>query len=125
MNQRYATSSSTAFLFRRIAGELGVPIQSFVIRQVRLWSSAGPYSTCEETLIFVCHFLQDMGCGSTIGPILATRLGVRTVDIGVPQLSMHSIREMCAADDVGGAIKFFAGFFRRFGPTDDSLTGTD
>ena len=66
-----------------------------------------------------------MGCGSTIGPILATRLGVRTVDVGVPQLSMHSVREMCAAEDVVAATRFFSGFFRRFGPVDDSLTGAD
>jgi aspartyl aminopeptidase len=64
-NQRYATTSLTSFLFRTIAGEAGVPVQNFVVR-------------------------QDMGCGSTIGPICAARLGIRTVDVGVPQLSMHS-----------------------------------
>lgn len=99
-NQRYATTPATAFLFRRIAAGLGVPLQAFVVR-------------------------QDMGCGSTIGPIIATRLGLRTVDIGIPQLSMHSVREMCAAEDVGTAVRFFSGFFDAFGPADAALTGAE
>jgi aspartyl aminopeptidase len=73
-NQRYATSSSTAAAFQRACEAAQVPFQ-----------------------MFVSH--NNMPCGSTIGPITATRLGIDTVDVGVPQLSMHSARELCGVDD--------------------------
>ena len=73
-NQRYATSSATAAMFRRACETAGVPHQVFVSR-------------------------NNMPCGSTIGPITATRLGIDTVDVGVPQLSMHSARELCGTAD--------------------------
>ena len=73
-NQRYATSSSTAAAFRRACETADVPFQLFVSR-------------------------NNMPCGSTIGPITATRLGIDTVDVGVPQLSMHSARELCGTED--------------------------
>ncbi len=73
-NQRYATSATTAALFQRACETAGVPWQVFVSR-------------------------NNMPCGSTIGPITATRLGIDTVDVGVPQLSMHSARELCGVDD--------------------------
>jgi aspartyl aminopeptidase len=73
-NQRYATSSATAALVRRACEAANVPFQTFVSR-------------------------NNVPCGSTIGPITATRLGIDTVDVGIPQLSMHSARELCGAHD--------------------------
>ncbi|CAA7400475.1 unnamed protein product [Spirodela intermedia] len=88
-NQRYATNAVTSFIFREIAGKHNLPVQDFVVR-------------------------NDMPCGSTIGPILASGVGIRTVDVGIPQLSMHSIREMCAVDDVSHAYKHFKAFYEEF-----------
>jgi aspartyl aminopeptidase len=73
-NQRYATSAATAARFQQACHRAGVPSQVFVSR-------------------------NSMPCGSTIGPITATRLGIDTVDVGVPQLSMHSARELCGVRD--------------------------
>ncbi|GFP82443.1 probable aspartyl aminopeptidase [Phtheirospermum japonicum] len=64
---------------------------------------------------------SDMLCGSTIGPILASGVGIRTVDVGAPQLSMHSIREMCAVDDVKHSYEHFKAFFQEFSRLDDKL----
>lgn len=73
-NQRYASNSRTSGLYRQLSAQLGLPCQSFVVR-------------------------SDMACGSTIGPLTAAKLGVKTLDIGVPQLAMHSIREMAGSLD--------------------------
>jgi aspartyl aminopeptidase len=73
-NQRYATNSVSAALFRRIGKLAGVPMQEFAVR-------------------------SDAGCGATIGSIIATLSGVLTVDVGTPQFSMHSIREMMGSRD--------------------------
>jgi aspartyl aminopeptidase len=64
---------------------------------------------------------NDMGCGSTIGPILASGVGIRTVDVGAPQLSMHSIREMCAADDVKHSYEHFKAYFHEFSHLDPRI----
>jgi aspartyl aminopeptidase len=60
-------------------------------------------------------------CGSTIGPILATSCGMRTVDVGVPQLSMHSIREMCGVADVHSAYVLLQAFYTDFAALDKSI----
>ena len=74
-NQRYATDARTAAAFRLACDRAGVPVQYFVSR-------------------------GDLACGSTIGPIAASRLGVGVVDAGCPQLAMHSARELCGSSDI-------------------------
>jgi len=91
--QRYATNSVTAFLFREVATRNGIPTQEFCVR-------------------------NDAGCGSTIGPIMAAGMGIRTVDVGIPQLSMHSVREMCGTDDIELCLQHFTAFFNEFSEID-------
>jgi aspartyl aminopeptidase len=73
-NQRYATDAETEAHFELCCREAGVPFQKWANR-------------------------ADLACGSTIGPITAGRLGIRTVDVGNPQLGMHSAREICGSED--------------------------
>ena len=75
LNQRYATEALTSAEFVDACERVGVPVQQYAHR-------------------------SDLPCGSTIGPITAARLGIATVDVGMAQLSMHSSRELMAADDV-------------------------
>lgn len=73
-NQRYATEAETEALFQMACERAEVPYQKFVNR-------------------------TDLACGSTIGPLTAARLGIRTVDVGNPMLAMHSARELCGSRD--------------------------
>ncbi|MEX2525005.1 MAG: M18 family aminopeptidase [Gammaproteobacteria bacterium] len=84
-NQAYASNSETAGLLRHVADRAEVSLQAFVSR-------------------------ADMACGSTIGPLTATELGVRTVDVGVPTFAMHSIRELAGSDDAHNLYKLLLEF---------------
>jgi aspartyl aminopeptidase len=75
VSQRYATDARSAAAFIEACARVDVPVQQYVHR-------------------------NDLPCGSTIGPITAARLGISTVDVGAPQLSMHSAREMMGSADV-------------------------
>eukprot|EP01116_Phalansterium_solitarium_P022291 TRINITY_DN7305_c0_g1_i1.p1 TRINITY_DN7305_c0_g1~~TRINITY_DN7305_c0_g1_i1.p1 ORF type:complete len:337 (+),score=159.96 TRINITY_DN7305_c0_g1_i1:421-1431(+) len=96
-NQRYATTPATAFILKELGRRYNIPLQEFVVR-------------------------NDSACGSTIGPIVSGNTGLRTVDIGNPQLSMHSIREMMGVTDVTHAINLLTTFFQDFSTLDEQLT---
>ena len=87
-NQRYATNSETAAVYKDIANELGLPAQTFVVR-------------------------SDMACGSTIGPITSGEIGVATLDIGLPTFGMHSIRELAGSVDAFNLYKILVEFVKR------------
>lgn len=84
--QRYATSGATAALFRDLCARAEVPVQHYAHR-------------------------TDLPCGSTIGPIASTLLGIRTVDVGNPMLSMHSIRELGGAKDPAMMTRVLTAFY--------------
>lgn len=101
-NARYATNSPGIVLLQEVArkaaenGGEGVPLQLFVVR-------------------------NDSSCGSTIGPMLSALLGTRTLDLGNPQLSMHSIRETGGTEDVAHSIQLFSSFFQHYSSLSKSI----
>ncbi len=85
-SQRYATDTVGASLIRSLAKWNDIPTQEFIVK-------------------------NDSPCGSTIGPILASKTGIRVVDIGAPQLAMHSAREFMGIDDAWYYKRFMEVFF--------------
>lgn len=95
-NQRYVTNSPGIVLLKAIASRAKVALQLFVVR-------------------------NDSPCGSTIGPILASKVGIRTLDLGNPQLSMHSIRETGGTYDVVKLCDLFESYFEHYNTTDEKV----
>jgi aspartyl aminopeptidase len=89
--QRYATSIHSAAIVKSIASKHGIPVQEFEVR-------------------------NDSPCGSTIGPMLGASSGALCVDIGLPQLSMHSIREMVSVDDVDHGVNLLGALYDNYSP---------
>ena len=85
--KRYASDLMSSARLRLLCEQAGIPLQVFITR-------------------------NDMPCGSTVGPTVSANLGIPTVDIGEPMLSMHSIREMMAASDHADMIKLLKTFYR-------------
>jgi aspartyl aminopeptidase len=86
VNQRYSTESISAAMFIDYCQQANVPYQTYSHR---------------------C----DLPCGSTIGPIISTKLGIRAIDVGNPMWAMHSIRESAGVLDHGYMIKVLSCFF--------------
>jgi len=85
--KRYASDMMSSAKLRLLCEQAGIPLQVFITR-------------------------NDMPCGSTVGPTVSANLGIPTVDIGEPMLSMHSIREMMASNDHADMIKLLKTFYR-------------
>lgn len=97
-NQRYASTSDGSALFRLLCQQVDVPVQNFVAR-------------------------TDMGCGSTIGPVIASEVGVRTLDVGVPTFAMHSIRELAGTQDGWYLYRVLGAFYAYSGSLTSQLLG--
>lgn len=88
-NQRYATDLVSSTILKAIADKANVPMSEFVVR-------------------------NDSACGSTIGPIIASKTGIKTVDLGAPMWGMHSIRETCGVLDGAYYRDLFTSFYRNY-----------
>ena len=85
-NQRYATNAVTSAFYRKLCRENDIPVQVFVSR-------------------------TDLACGTTIGPLTAAEGGVQTLDVGIPQFGMHSVRETCGTEDIDYLYRSLIAFY--------------
>ena len=88
-NGRYSSDSENSAVFKELAKKCGSPIQEFIVR-------------------------QDSPCGTTIGPITTAQTGIKSVDVGIAQFAMHSIRELLGVVDLFYYKNVFEEFFKSF-----------
>eukprot|EP00916_Digyalum_oweni_P019735 GHVL01032931.1.p1 GENE.GHVL01032931.1~~GHVL01032931.1.p1 ORF type:complete len:238 (+),score=26.87 GHVL01032931.1:131-844(+) len=96
-NQRYSTDAASSSIIHKIAADCNIPLQTIMNR-------------------------NDVPCGSTIGPISSAKLGIRTVDLGIPQLAMHSCRELCGAEDLAHIFNLFVATYKNFRSVDEGMS---
>ena len=89
VNGRYSTESENAAVFKELGKLCNVPIQEFIVR-------------------------QDSPCGTTIGPIISSKIGIKSVDVGIAQFAMHSIREQLGIVDLYYYKTIFEEFFKSY-----------
>ena len=89
VNGRYSTESENAAVFKELGKLCNVPIQEFIVR-------------------------QDSPCGTTIGPIISAKIGIKSVDVGIAQFAMHSIREQLGIVDLYYYKTIFEEFFKSY-----------
>jgi len=92
-NQRYATNGESGFIVRELARRAGIAVQEFMVK-------------------------NDCPCGSTIGPIISSKTGLRAVDLGAGCWSMHSIRETVGVADIENSYILFGSLFSSFSALD-------
>eukprot|EP00826_Nyctotherus_ovalis_P029487 TRINITY_DN2330_c0_g2_i2.p1 TRINITY_DN2330_c0_g2~~TRINITY_DN2330_c0_g2_i2.p1 ORF type:complete len:368 (+),score=144.35 TRINITY_DN2330_c0_g2_i2:529-1632(+) len=97
-NISYATDTASSVILKELAERLKVPLQEFVVK---------------------CDSL----CGTTVGPLLNTNTCIKTIDIGIGQLAMHSIRETCATTDILYYYRLLKGFYQEYAKVDKTFLG--
>ncbi len=90
------TDTVSATIVRALADKVGVPMQDFIVK-------------------------NDSACGSTIGPMMAAKAGIKTADIGAPMLGMQSIRETCGVIDLVYYRRLFLSFLDDYSSISNSL----
>jgi len=96
-NNRYTTNALSGAAAKVICSKASIPFQPFIVK-------------------------QNSPCGSTIGPMLSSKLGVNAIDVGMAQLAMHSCRELCGVIDAFYYTEFFKAFYENEIPQVDAST---